>query len=189
MGRYDDIGIPIGGQPISAGNFGQKVRDAILDLDARVSSVDTSTGTGKAFSSSSQVLATTAETVTLTIVGMVFVAGLAYEVQMRGGVAAATSGTLVNMRVRKTNAAGADWGEFYRFEGKGSGNPMNMVSSIYLINNTSSDITSDVALTGASSVAAANAITLWASVNSPRFFTIKPAGFASDYVGMGVQVT
>lgn len=37
MGNYDSIGIPISGQPISSGNYGVKVRDAIIDLDARVS--------------------------------------------------------------------------------------------------------------------------------------------------------
>lgn len=188
MGKYDDISIPIAGQPISSGTFGVKVRDAILDLDRRVASVDTSTGTGKQFSSSTQVLATTTETVTLTITGMTFVAGLAYEASMRAGVFSAASGTLVNFRLRKTNAAGLDFGEFYRFEGKGAP-VMSAISSIILINNTSSDITTDVALTGQSSVAAANAISIYANSSSPRFLTIRPTGFAVDYVGMGVQVS
>lgn len=189
MGRYDDIAMPIGGQPISSGNFGIKVRDAIIDLDSRLSTLDTSTGTGKAYSTSAQVLSTTAETVTLTIPGMVFVAGIAYEVTMRTGIMSATAGTLCNFHLRKTNAAGALFGEFYRFEGKGTGQAMSAMSSLFVINNTSADITSDVVLTGTSSVAAANAITLHAYASGARYLVIKPAGYASDYVGLGIQVS
>lgn len=188
MGRYDDIAVPISGQPVSSGNFGIKVRDAIIDLDYRLSTVDTSTGTGKAFSTAVQVLATTTETASLTITGMTFVAGIAYEASMRCGIATAATGTLASMRLRKTNAAGADWGEYFRFEGKASP-VMSAISSIFLINNTQTDVVSDVCLTAQSSVAAANALNIYANANSPRYLVIKPAGFASDYVGMGVQVS
>ena len=38
MGAYDAlIGVPVQGQPISSGGYGIPVRDAIIDLDARVS--------------------------------------------------------------------------------------------------------------------------------------------------------
>lgn len=37
---YEDIVIPVAGQPISSGAFGIKVRDAILDLDLRLSLVE-----------------------------------------------------------------------------------------------------------------------------------------------------
>jgi hypothetical protein len=40
MGTYDTIGIPVKGQPISSGAYGIKVRDAIVDLDTRVSQVE-----------------------------------------------------------------------------------------------------------------------------------------------------
>jgi hypothetical protein len=36
MGAYDTIGIPVGGQKVSTAQFGIKVRDAIIDLDARM---------------------------------------------------------------------------------------------------------------------------------------------------------
>lgn len=189
MGRYDDIQVPISGQPVSSGNFGIKVRDAIVDLDYRLSTVDTSTGTGKVFSTSSLVLATTTETTSLTITGMTFAAGLAYEVNMRAGVQSATAGTVCNFRIRKTNSTGTDWGEFFRFEGKGAAGVMSAISQIYLVNNTQADVVADVVLTAQSSVAAASAFTVFANAASPRFLLIKPAGFASDYVGMGVQVS
>jgi hypothetical protein len=193
MGAYDSIGVPVKGQPVSSGAFGIKVRDAILDLDRRVSSFDTSTGTGKAYSTTTLTLTTTTETAALTITGMVFKAGLAYEATARMGLASAANTTLVNCRVRKYNAtasAGADWGEYFRFLGPGStGLPVSCIGSIFLINNTSADITSDVNYTVASSVASANAALIWGSVASPRYFVIKPAGFAADYVGLGVQVS
>ena len=40
MGNYDDIGLPVKGQPISSGAYGQKVRNAIIGLDARVSAIE-----------------------------------------------------------------------------------------------------------------------------------------------------
>lgn len=36
MGAYDDIQVPISGQPASSSLFGHKVREAIIDLDARM---------------------------------------------------------------------------------------------------------------------------------------------------------
>lgn len=191
MGSYDSIGVPVKGQRVSSGAYGIKVRDAIIDLDRRVSAYDTSTGTGLASSTSSLVLSTTTETAALTITGMVFKAGLAYEATMRMGLASGTSGNLCQCRLRKYNAtpsSGADWGEYFRFEGKAS-NVMSCIASIYLLNATAADITSDVNLVVQSSVAAASAITCYANANSPRFLIIKPAGFAANYTGMGVQVS
>lgn len=189
MGKYDDIALPVKGQRISSGAFGIKVVNAIKDLDARVSAYDTSTGTGKAYSTSNLALSTTTETTALTITGMVFKAGLAYEATIRMGVSG-TSGNLCLTHVRKYNATpanGADWGEYFRFRAEPS--PAAAIGTLYLINNTAADITSDVNLTVSSNVAASNAITCFATTASPRFFVIKPAGFAADYVGMGVQVS
>jgi hypothetical protein len=190
MGNYDAIQIPVGAQPISSGQFGVRVRDAILDLDRRVSSLDPNTGTGKAYSASNLILTTTTETAALTITGMTFIAGLAYQASIRNGMSTAADGTLCNFRVRKYNAtpaSGADWGEFYRVRGTTS--VMLVNGDLILINNTSADVTSDVNLTVTSSVAAANAVNVFATASSPRYFIIKPIGFASDYAGMGVQVT
>lgn len=196
MGKYDDIGLPVKGQPVSSGTFGIKVRNAILDLDTRVSSVDTSTGTGKAFSSSALVLGSTTESAALTITGMVFKAGLAYEASMRFGLfTLVATTTLIEARVRKFNAtpaSGADWGEYFRYNSSGpnsASGSQSCLGSIFLINNTAADITSDVNLNVQSSSATAANATLQANATSPRYFIIKPAGFAADYVGIGVQVS
>lgn len=191
MGNYDAIQVPIGSQPISSGQFGLRVRDAILDLDRRVSSLDPNTGTGKAYSTSSLILANTTETAALTITGMVFVAGLAYQASIRNGMSTGADGTQCNFRVRKYNAtpaSGADWGEYYRVRGAGA-NVLLVNGDLILINNTSADVTSDVNLTVQSNVTAAGAVNVFATSTSPRYFIIKPIGFASDYAGMGVQVT
>ena len=192
MGSYDDIGTPVAGQPVSSGSFGLKVRAAIIDLDRRVSTFDTSSGTGKAYSTSSLVLSTTTETACLTITGMVFKAGVAYEAKIRMGLMTATAGTQVNFRVRKYNAtpaSGADWGEYYRGQGINSSQVGIINGSLILVNNTSADVTSDVNLNVQSGVAGASAATIFATTNSPRYFTIVPTGFAADYAGLGVQVS
>lgn len=41
MGNYDNIIVPIGGQPASSSQFGVPVRDAIRNLDVRVSGLET----------------------------------------------------------------------------------------------------------------------------------------------------
>ena len=191
MGRYDDIQVPVGGTPISSGLFGKKVRDAIVDLDTRVSTIDSSTGTGRAYSTSSLVLSTTTETAGLTIVGMNFVAGLAYEAIAKFGRQSAVATYNCLVRVRKyhaTPASGADWGEFYRFEGF-TGGVAQGYGGLFLINNTSADVVTDVNLNFQSNTAAANAYTVYANTLNPRYFVIRPIGFASDFVGMGAQVS
>jgi hypothetical protein len=191
MGLYDGIAIPIQGQPLSSSNFGSRVRDAILDLDRRISSLDTSNNTGRAYSTSSLVLNNTTETAGLTILGMVFKAGLAYQAEWKGGVIAGASGNTVVTRVRKYNAtpgSGADWGDLYRTEGL-VGSTRAAGGTLYLLNGTTSDVTSDVNLNHISSSASASGITIAGSANSPRWFTIKPVGFAADFAGMGVQVS
>lgn len=42
MGNYDDIGLPVKGQPISSGAFGIKVRNYLIDADRRLSTVENS---------------------------------------------------------------------------------------------------------------------------------------------------
>jgi hypothetical protein len=191
MGNYDSIGVPVKGQRVSSGAFGIKVRDAIIDLDRRVSAYDNSTGVGRASSTSNLALNNTTEVAALTITGMTFKAGLAYEAIMRCHIAAATAGNLLQARIRKYNAtpsSGTEWGNYYNFRGEGAA-WANVLGITYLLNATAADITSDVNLNMQASVAAASAITVTATSTSPRFFLIKPVGFAVDYAGIGVQVT
>lgn len=193
MGAYENlIQLPISGQPISVSQYGIPVRNAIMDLDRRISAYDASTGVGKAYSTSILALTNTNETAALTITGQVFRAGYAYKATMRMGVRATPANGWLQCRVRKYNAvvaSGADWGEYYRFTGyatASSGLVMSAIGTIYLLNTTALDVTSDVSLVVQAS---ASGVDSFATVNSPRYFTIEPAGFASDYVGMGVVVS
>lgn len=193
MGAYDDIGIAIGGQKASASQFGVKVRNAIIDLDRRVAAYDTTNQVGKAFSTSSLTLSSITEVAALTITGVVFKAGLAYEATMRQGIWGTAARLLINMRVRKFNAtpgSGADWGEYYRFSTESGASitfTMGCFGQLILINNTAADITSDVNLTAGPN--AATQMTIQSTTATPRYFTIKPCGFAVDFVGLGVQVS
>lgn len=40
MGNYDDIGVPVQGQPVSSGAFGVKVRNYLIDADRRLSAIE-----------------------------------------------------------------------------------------------------------------------------------------------------
>lgn len=197
MGNYDDtIAIPVQGQPISASTYGIPMRNAVIALDGRISAFDGSTGVSIAKSTASLVLATLNETIALTIPAFTFRAGMAYRANIRSGLSSAAAGTLVNLRLRKgntlslsgTTATNVDYGEYFRFEGKG-GSVMSALGSIYLLRTADTDLTTDFCLTGQSSVAAANAITLYANATSPRYLVIEPVGFASLYTGMGIAVT
>ncbi len=190
MGNYDDIGVPVTGQPVSKAQFGDKVIAAINYLDRRVSGFDGSSGSGVASATTSSILATTTETVLLTIPSFTFRAGFAYRVSIRFGIQSATAGTVCNLRLRKgTTAAGADYGEFFRYEGKGAAGVMSALGQFYMLRTATTDLTTAFCLTGQSSVAAANAITLWASSASPRYLVIEPAGFATTFAGLGAAVT
>jgi hypothetical protein len=194
MGAYDNIQTPVQGQPISSSQFGARVKAAIQDLDRRMSAYDATTGVGKVMSTSNLVIATTTETAALTLTGFTFRAGYAYKATYRSGFLMASSTYRAGFRLRKYNAtpaSGADWGEYFRFNAAvtSPGDVMQAFGTIYLLNATGADITSDVNLIAFSSNAVASALTIWASAASPRYLVIEPAGFATDYVGMGVQVS
>jgi hypothetical protein len=40
MGNYDDIGVPVQGQPVSSGAYGIKVRNYLINADSRISSLE-----------------------------------------------------------------------------------------------------------------------------------------------------
>lgn len=193
MGAYDNIQSPVQGQPISSSLFGARVKAAIQDLDRRLSAYDATTGVGKVLSTSNLVLSTTTETAALTLTGFTFRAGYAYKATYRSGFLAAAATTRAGFRLRKYNAtpaSGADWGEYFRFQAASTpSDVMNAFGTLYLLNATGADITSDVNLIAFSTASGASALTIWASTPSPRYLVIEPAGFAIDYVNMGVQVS
>lgn len=193
MGTYDSIGLAVPGQPISSGQFGVKVRDAIIDIDRRLAAIESTNAVGKVFSTSTLALTSSTETVAATIVGYTFQAGLAYEAFVRHPIRADVAGSVgdaVNLRLKKNTVGGTDWGEFFRSQAGPNGLVMSGSGTIYLLNATASDVTADVVLTAQySGWVSPDSITLFATAASPRFLTIRPTGFAADFAGMGVAVT
>lgn len=129
----------------------------------------------------------TTETVSLTVSGVTFKAGWAYEVQMRGLVYG-TAAVQALFRVRKTNASGTDWGEYGRVTcvGTSAGTSIMANGAIVLVRSASTDLTADVALTV---VASSGTVNVFASATSPRYLVVRPCGWASEYAGCGVDVT
>lgn len=144
--------------------------------------------TGTATSTGNQTALGTTETVSLTVTGMVFKAGWAYRAYIRTAVYG-TANAQVHFRLRKTNTAGADWGEYGRVTcvGASLGNAAMVNGSLILVRSAGTDLTADVALTATASAAAAG--NLFGSAVSPRSLVIVPVGDASAYAGVGVDVT
>jgi hypothetical protein len=142
---------------------------------------------GVAASTSSQTGFTTTEVVSLTVSSMVFKAGLAYRAHLRAAVYG-TAGAQVLFRLRKTNAAGANWGEYGRIrcEGTSAADGAMANGSIILLRSAGSDLTVDVALTVVTDTGTGN---VFADAASPRSLTIEPIGLASTYTGLGVDVS
>ena len=143
---------------------------------------------GKAFTTSQSSAIGTSETVALTVTSMLFKAGWAYRAFIRTAVYGSAAGVQASFRLRKTNAAGADWGELgrVRCEGTTLGTSAMANGSLILTRSAVTDLTTDVALVVAAST---GTVTLWAGAASPRYLVIEPIGSAADYADLGVDVT
>jgi hypothetical protein len=142
---------------------------------------------GKASSTSSHT-GFSSETASLTISNMVFKSGWAYRATMRGLIYASSSSATIHFRLRKTTSGGDDYGEFGRIPVAGTTTSAAAMAngSIFLYRSAGSDLTVDVVLTVAASTGTGN---VFATSASPRFLVIEPCGPASDYSGVGVDVT
>ena len=142
---------------------------------------------GTASSTSSQSGIGTTETATLTVSNMLFAAGWAYEASIRAGVYG-TAGLQCLFRLRRSTAGGTDWGEYgrARCEGTSAGNAAMANGAIILLRSAASDLTVNVVLTA---TASSSTLNIFASSASPRYLLIRPIGLASDYAGLGVDVT
>lgn len=131
------------------------------------------------------------ETVIATITNYTFLPGVAYEVKFFQPLISDIDGRLALFKVHKTNLAGADWGEFFRFRASGSA-VMNATGERYLIRTAGTSLTTSVVLTLNApeiTVSAGTHVTARGNVaNSPRWFMIRPCGIATEYVGMATVV-
>jgi len=82
MGNYDDIGTPVQGQPVSSGAFGIKVRNYLINADARISAIEGNQQLvikrGRRITSTGNV--TTTETGVLRIDNIPVLAGRLYQI-------------------------------------------------------------------------------------------------------------
>lgn len=82
MGNYDDIGVPVQGQPVSSGAFGIKVRNYLINADARISALEVNqqliVKRGRRTTSTGNV--TTTETGVLRIDNIPVLAGRWYQI-------------------------------------------------------------------------------------------------------------
>lgn len=130
----------------------------------------------------------TAESVSLTVTNMAFRAGWAYRASIRGAIYGSAAGLLAHFRLRKTNLAGADWGEYGRAETKGAsvGTSFMVNASLILLRSAATDLLSSVALVVTPS---SGTINIFASIASPRYLLIEPIGPAAAYADLGVEVS
>lgn len=140
------------------------------------------------FSTSNSSAINTTETVVLTATNVVFRAGVAYEAHVHCGLFGDAVGRLASVRLRKTNAAGADWGEYYRMETKGISGATAVPGGgmLYLVRTAATDLTATVVVT---LQASAGTVTMLASAATPRRLVIVPVGDATDFANFGVDVT
>ncbi len=132
--------------------------------------------------------AVTAEEIIATVTDFTFRAGWAYAAHLRATVYGDAVGRFAHFRLRKTNLSGADFGEYGRYETRGTGVSTSIVANgmIPLVRSAATDLTATVVLTAA---AAAGTISVWGGTGSPRYLLIAPLGPAAQYAGAGVEVT
>lgn len=102
----DIVGLGTDHQPLAA----EKVQDVYLfgtPMARGVVNVVESAGSSAAIG--------TTETVVMTLPAFTYRAGRAYEVSMKAGIGISTITTKADFRLRKTNAAGQDLGEWFRY--------------------------------------------------------------------------
>lgn len=136
---------------------------------------------GEAISTASSGAVSTVETVVLTIPSRTYFAGRAYEITQKAGAQPAAAGVLLHTRVRKTNTAGQDLGEYARTSAPLSGQVMAINAGVGagVKFRCTSDVTAAIALTATSN--AAGTCLHWANAITPREIRAWDIGEAADY--------
>lgn len=125
--------------------------------------------------------AVTAETIALTTNSFTFLAGRAYEIEIKGLASSTIANDRVQLRVRKTNAAGA----IYYDTMSGLTVPAINVNASYdyrsvVINVTGSDITNVLVMTYARNAGTGN-VKITADATNPAYIKVNDIGLAATY--------
>lgn len=179
--RVDILTDPFGGPPIC-----EIYRNTVVHGSVSSDGPMLQAGTRSDISTVNSAPVTTVEAVIQTVTNYVFKAGVAYRVTMFQPMLSDVAGRLAAFRLRKTNLAGADWGEYFRWEAKGN-ETMHASGERFLIRSASTDLTATVVLCA---FADAGNVTMRGNiVGSPRYLLIEPCGLAAEYAGLGIDVT
>lgn len=128
----------------------------------------------------------TTETVALTIPATTYRAGRAYQVVMKGGFTPSIANAVVQTRIRKTNVAGQDLGEFFRYPLSLANLPHNGYGTGVIFTVGAADVTAAICLTLQASAGAT--VTHAANSTNPRRLEIFDINDASMYPSNPVLV-
>lgn len=184
MGNYDSIASPISGQPLSSFAFGQRVRDAIIDLDKRQTGTEivVSGAAAALATTSNQPLVSTANADTLIqSLSYDFKKGYSYKIsyswrmQINGG----TSPFVVYSKLRRLNAAGTLF-----FDPGGVchiGTNFMQQTGFTIVKCSVADTTQTVALCGGfSTTGGPTSLDVESSPNAPKLIIIEKLGLDTD---------
>lgn len=119
------------------------------------------------------------ETTVLTLTNVTFLNGYAYRI-VHAGKVTNTSADYTVWNVRKTNVSGTVY-VTANVVATVAGNHQHVAQYVY--NNTGSDITTDIVLTG---VVHSGTTVYTGSATTPRYMTVELVGRASDMISMGI---
>jgi len=131
------------------------------------------------------------ETETMDLPSFKYRKKTAYEVWFKCGMSSSTANQWVNWRLKKgATAGGTDYGEFFRQPILlGSSQVHTATGRIILVNNTASDITTAITITGQSSGSAATTWNRYGGATTPSFIRVQEIGPAAKYFDTAVNMT
>jgi hypothetical protein len=102
--------VPVKGQPISSGAYGQKVREALIDLDARVAGVSALNEVVGYFSNTGTVASVTTSAITVGTVSTKLEPGFSYEFTARAQISVSATLDFVPQIQRPDTTVLIDYG-------------------------------------------------------------------------------
>lgn len=137
------------------------------------------------FSPASSAAIGTTETVVLTLPSYRYRAGRTYEVKLRAGNSTVTVNSIANQRLRKTNTAGQDLGEYFRVN-LSTANAVTAASGSTYFTVGAADVTAVLVCTVQAS--AVGNVTQSATAASPRGLIVHDITDTSQFTSLPVLV-
>jgi hypothetical protein len=164
--------------PTDIGNLASDVDAKLVTSNTFVTRKD---GVQAVWSTSPSGAIGTTVTVVLTLTNCLFQAGRAYSIENIGGAYADAIDRFADFSVFKTNAAGTQYGAFYRTRCNIVGIQVNAYGKIYVVRSAGTDLTTDICLTVAAN---AGTVVHYAAATFPRGLVVRDVGTAAAYAGV-----